>query len=277
MSRKLLCLIIILSFAILLVSPSAFAASHEQNFITFYESIIEAANKITWSSKYTFQDTEFVKDEMNGDEMVYNRAWCGDYYLVIRGYTDKTWAKSDVSVFWSNSEELTFTNGIKVGSSVDDVKAFFGEEHVQQRIPSQILVEWEEESDAGIYIFLSVENNRITSIGYRDWDNITSKMGFLFSLYDGLAFAEVTGDKVNVRESYPKGKVLFQVNKSKGDCLLVEAEFLGDGWCDVKGILNNNSLRQIPRTCYISKQFVKIRKLTIPERNLYISQYLNIH
>ena len=257
-----------------LVDGIAFAASHEENFITFAKSVDEVANKIIWSGKHNFQDVEFVKNEMDGDEMVYDRAWYSDYYLVVRKYDDKTWTKSDLSAFWSSSEALTFANGIKVGSSVDDVKAFFGKKHIWQKSPSQMIVEWEEESDAGIYIVFSVENNRITSIGYRNWDNVTSKMGFLFSLYADLAFAEITGDKVNVREDYPKGKVLFQVNKSKGDCLLVEPEAPGNGWCYVEGIVTNNSLKRNPRICYISKQFLKIRKLTVSERNLYISQYL---
>ena len=273
---KKLCLSI---FMILLLSHSAFSASHEQKFVAFLNSIIEAANKITWSGKHNFQDVEFVRNEMDGDEMVYDRAWYSDYYLVIRKYTDKTWSKSNVSDFWTNSEELTFVNGIKVGSSVDDVKAFFGKAHVWQKIPSQIVVEWEEESDAGIYIVFSVENNRITSIGYRDWDNVTSKMGFLFSLYADLAFAEVTGEKVNVREedgfhSKGKDKIAFQVSKSKRDCLLVYPETPGDGWCYIRARITNNSCKPVSSNYYISKQFLKIRKLSIAERNSYISQYL---
>ena len=97
-------------------------------------------------------------------------------------------------------------------------------------------------------------------------------------MYADLYFAEVTGDKVNVREDIGyglgKGKVSFQVSKSKRDRLLVYPENPGDGWCYVEGRVINNYFKSIPRLCYISKQFLKIRKLTISERNLYISQYL---
>jgi len=252
----------------------AFAASHEQNFMKFENSINEVANKITWSRKHNFQDVEFVENEMEGDETVYARAWYDDYYLVIRAYTDKTWSKSYVLGFWTSSEELTFASGIKVGSSISDISAFFGKSLHSSSFPNVYIVYREEESDTAGYIVFSTENNKITSIGYNSWYNMTSKMSFLFSLYADLAFAEVTGDKVNVREDYPKGKVLFQVNKSKGDCLLVVPEAPGNGWCYVEGIVTNNSLKRKARICYISKQFLKIRKLTISERNLYISQYL---
>lgn len=276
MYKKLLCITML--FAMSFFASSAFAASHEQNFITFTNSIIEAANRITWSGKHNLQDSEFVKDDMDGDEMVYDRAWYSDYYIVVRKYSDKTWAKSEVSFFWTSSEELTFAKGIKVGSSVDDIKAFFGEAHVHQRLPSKVFVDWEEESDVGIYIVFSIDNNRVTSIGYRSWDNLTSKMSFLCSLYADLYFAEVTGDKVNVRENigygFGKGEVSFQVSKSKRDCLLVHPEEPGDGWCYIGARIVNNVCKHISSNYYISKQFLKIRKLSISERNLYISQFL---
>ena len=275
--KKFFCFAIF--FAVLLLTSSmSFAASHKQNFITFLNSVTEAANKITWSGQHNFQDVEFVRNEMDGDETVYARAWYSDYYILIRKYTDKTWAKSEVSDFWTSSEELTFANGIKVGSSVDDVKAFFGKEHVWQQSPSKLIVEWEEESDAGIYLVFSVENNRITSIAYRDWYNRTSKMVFLFSLYADSEFAEVTGEKVNVRRytgyGFGKDKVLFQVSKSKGDCLLVDLDSPEKDWCFVDGRVINNSFKYEPRKCYISKKFLNIRKLSISERKSYISQYL---
>ena len=107
---------------------------------------------------------------------------------------------------------------------------------------------------------------------------MTSKMLFLFSLYYNVAFAEVIGEKVNVRKytgyELGKDKVLFQVSKSKGDCLLVDSESLEKGWCYVEGRITNNFFKREPRSCYISKQFLRIRNLTITERNLYISQFL---
>ena len=266
-------------FMTLLLVSSAFSASHEKNFEVFENSIIETANKISWSGKHNFQDVEFVRNEMEGDETVYARAWYDDYYLVIRAYTDKTWSKSYVMGFYTSSAELTFTNGIKIGSSIEDVKTFFGQEHFSYSPSSKkYTVYREEESDTAGSIVFSTENNKITSIAYEDWYNMTSKMGFLFSLYADLALAEITGEKVNVREDsgyeMGKDKVLFQVHKSKRDRLLVYPEVIGKGWCYVGGIITNNSCNPVPRSCYISKQFLKIRNLTIAERKLYFSQYI---
>ena len=265
-------------FMMLLLASSSFSASHEKNFEVFENSVIEVANNISWIGKHNFQDVEFIENEMEGDETVYARAWYDDYYLVIRAYTDKTWSKSYVMGFYTNSEELTFTDGIKVGSSIEDVKAFFGEERIFYSPSSKkYRVFREEESDTAGSIIFSTENDKITSIAYQDWYNMTSKMSFLFSLYADLAFAKVTGDKVNVREysgyEMGKDKVLFQVNKSKGDCLLVYSE-AEKGWRFVEGRITNNSYKSVLHTCYISEQFLRSRNLTIPERNLYFSQYL---
>lgn len=276
MYKKLL--YITMLFAMSFFASSAFAASHEQNFITFEKSIDEVANKITWSGKHNFQDVEFVENEMVGDETVYARAWYDDYYLVIRAYTDKTWSKSYVFGFWTSSEELTFVNGIKVGSSIEKAKAFFGKSLHPSSLKNVYLVYREEESDAPGEIIFSTENNRISSIGYITWDNMTSKMRFLYSLYDDLYFAEVTGDKVNVRENIgyglDKGKVSFQVSKSKRDRLLVYPENPGEGWCYIGARIVNNVCKPMGIHYYISRKFLKIRKLSISERNLYISQFL---
>ena len=256
----------------LICISSAFADSHQERFEVFSNSIEEVANKITWSGKHNFQDVEFVENEMDRDETVYSRAWYDDYYLVIRNYKDKNWSSSYVANFWTASEELTFANGIKVGSSIDDIRKFFGKDHVQQNSSSEIIVEWEENSDAGVYVVFSTENNRITSIGYvRGWYS-TSKMRSLYSMYSEEVFAEIKGEKVNVREDFPKGKVLFQVSQSKRDCLLVDFDY-GNGWCHVFGRIVNNSFKPV-RECYIYKQFLKTRKLTLSERKLFISQYL---
>ena len=100
-------------------------------------------------------------------------------------------------------------------------------------------------------------------------------MQFIFDLYASAIFANVAGDKVNVREDFPNGKVLFQVNKSKRDCLIVEAihhDERAKDWYHVIGRVNDNYFK--PANGYVSKKFLKVRKLKISERNLYISQYL---
>ncbi len=101
-------------------------------------------------------------------------------------------------------------------------------------------------------------------------------MNFLFNLHVFYRIADITGEKVNVRDAAPDGKVKFQVSRSKGDRLLVyRVENEDDdenGWYYVEGRIVNNSLKTLPRY-YISKRFVKTRKLTPSERKLFISQY----
>ncbi len=268
-------------FSLLLLVCPVFADSHEDNVELFAQTIIEAANQISWSSEYNFQDREFVRNEMDGDETVYQRAWYDDHYVLIRKYNDKTWSKSYVSHFWTDSDALTFSRGIKVGSSIDDVKAFFGRRHLFQKEASRKYYVYQfEESDApGGVLFFSVRNNTVTSIGYySNGENTTSKMHFLFELYSSLFFAEVKGERVNVRknEGYlGKDKVLFQVSQSRGDCLLVDPDGPSDGeWCYVYGRIVNDSLRTVP-FCYVSRQFLRPRNLTLSEKKRYFLQYLS--
>ena len=269
--KKLFCVLLFL----LLIVPAADALSpHQKKFEIFEKSINEAANKISWSGKHNFQDVEFVRDETEGDETVYARAWYADYYILIRSYTDKTWSKSSVSFFWTSSEELTFANGIKVGASIKAVRDFFGRKEVFQIAPNKYAVR--PDTDAPCDIIFSTENNRITAISYENCYNMTTKMSCLFTLYTDAALAEVKGDKVNVREDFPDGKVLFQVNKSKRDGLLVNATRHGDepdNCYHVIGRVNDNYFKPVDNG-YVAKKFLKFRKLRISERNLYISQYL---
>lgn len=275
MRSKFLCAVIM----IFLSAAPVFASSyeeHEKKFESFFNSINDAAKKISWSSEYNLQDIEFVKDEMNGDETVYARAWYDDYYVVIRHYKDNSWSGSYVSEFWTTSEELTFVNGIKVGSPFSAVESYFGREHFYGSSQKIRFVQQEEETDFGGVLMFSVEDGKIASIGYSIVDeNYTSKMEFLFDLYSNLCMGEVTGDKVNVRESAPNGKVRFQVSKSKGDRLLIDVGRVyvdAEDWYPVAGRIVNNSLKTVP-IYFISKQFVKTRKLTPSERKLFISQY----
>ena len=63
---------------ILVFTSPAFTLTDEEyqrRFEAFFNGINDAANKISWSSEYNLQDVEFVRDEMNGDETIYARAW----------------------------------------------------------------------------------------------------------------------------------------------------------------------------------------------------------
>ena len=257
----------------LLISPScSLADEHEEKFSAFWNTIEKAANQISWSGEYNLQDVDFVRNEMLGDETVYSRAWYSDYYVLIRNYSNKDWSSSYISEFWTNSEELSFAGGIKVGSPFSKIVSYFGKEHLNSNSSGIYRVFQYEESDGGGALIFTAENGRVSSIGCYILDvNQTSKMSFLFDLYSLLRIGEVAGEKVNVRESAPSGKVRFQVSESKGDRLLVYAED-SDGWYSVTGRIVNNKFRSVPG-CYVSKQFVNARKLTPSERILLISQY----
>lgn len=264
---------------IFLSAAPVFASSyeeHEKKFESFFNSINEAAKKISWSSEYNLQDVEFVKDEMNGDETVYARAWYDDYYLLIRRYRNNDWSESSVSDFWTNSEELTFADGIKAGSSFSELESYFGAEHLNQSSPAIYRVFQYEESDGGGVLIFTVEDNIIKSIAYSLLDNQTSKMNFLFDMHVFYRIADITGEKVNVRDAAPDGKIKFQVSRSKRDNFLVRSVENEDddenGWYYVEGRIANNELKTLPRY-YISRRFVKTRELTPSERKLFISQY----
>ena len=269
MRQKFLCAAV----AMILFFPALSSADdHEEKFAAFWKTIEEAANRISWSGEHNLQDVEFVRDEMFGDERVYSRAWYSDYYVLIRNYSNKDWSSSFVANFWTNSEELIFADGIKVGSPFSKVISYFGKKHLYSSSPSVYRVFQFEESDGGGALIFSVENDIVTSIGCYPLDvNQTSKMSFLFNLYSSLYVGEVTGEKVNVREYSPDGKVRFQVSRSKGDRLLVDTG-RNDGWYSVAGRITNGTLKTVPYYS-ISAQFVRVRKITPSERKLFISQY----
>ena len=275
MRSKFLCAVIM----ILLLTSPAFTLTDEEylkRFDAFFNSINEAANTISWSSEYNLQDVEFVKNEMDGDETVYARAWYDDYYLLIRRYHNNDWSKSFVSDFWTNSKELTFADGIRTGSSFSKLESYFGAEHLNQSSPAIYRVFQYEESDGGGVLIFTVEDNIIKSIAYSLLENQTSKMNFLFDMHVFYRVADITGEKVNVRDAAPDGKVKFQVSRSKKDRLLVRRveneEDEENGWYYVEGRIANNELKTLPRY-YISQRFVKTRKLTPSERESFISQY----
>ena len=200
MRSKFFCAVIMILLSVSTVFASSPYEEHQKRFEAFSKSIDDAANKISWSGEYNLQDVEFVRNEMNGDKTVYARAWYSDYYVVIRHYKDNNWSSSYVSEFWTTSEELTFINGIKVGSPFSAVESYFGKEHFYGSSQKIRYVQQEEETDFGGVLMFSVEDGKIEAIGYLIVDeNYTSKMSFLFDLYSSLYMGEVTGDKVNVR------------------------------------------------------------------------------
>lgn len=272
MRTRFLCAVVLLT---LLLCPSLSSADeHEKKFLAFWDSINKAANQISWSGEHNMQDVEFVKNEMIGDETVYSRAWYSDYYVLLRNYRNKDWSSSYITNFWTNSEELIFADGIKVGSPFSKVISYFGKNHLSSDGSRRYIVFQIEESDGGGALMFTAENGKVTSIGcYILDENQTSKMNFLFDLYSSLRVGEIIGEKVNVREfdAFGKSKVKFQVSKSKGDRLLVYPD-QNDGRYTIAGRIINNKLKILP-SYSISGEFVRVRKLTLSERKSFISQY----
>ena len=149
--RKIFASVVVMMLVVLpsYAEIAGVAGVETPGFRAFAEGIDEAANKISWSNEYNFQDVEFVKDEMYGDERVYARAWYADYYVLIRKYTGKDWSQSYITHFWTSSEELSFARGIKVGSPINDVESYFGKKRVYSSSPGTYSVAQVEESDVG--------------------------------------------------------------------------------------------------------------------------------
>lgn len=256
---------------VLLLPFCSFADDHERKFAAFWSSIEKAANSISRSGEYDIQDVEFVRDKMYGDETVYERAWYSDDYFLTRKYNGGDWSSSYLYSFWTDSGELIFADGIKVGAPFSKVESYFGKEHLFSIYSETYHVYQFEEADGGALLMFSVENGKVTSIGCNLYHNQTTRMYFLFDLYSSLRVGEVTGEKVNVREYAPSGRVKFQVSRSRGDILLVEDD--SNGWYRVAGRIVNGRLKTVPDYS-ISGQFVRVRKITTSERRLFISQYV---
>ena len=269
MRQKFLCAAVML----LLILPScSFADDHEKKFADFWSSLEKAANPISRSGEYDIQDVEFVKDEMYGDETVYARAWYSDDYFLTRKYNGRDWSGGYLYSFWTDSGEFIFADGIKVGVPLRKLESYFGKEHLFS-IGSEIYYVYQfEEADGGALLMFSLENGKVTSISCNLYHNQTSRLYFLFDLYSSFHVGEVTGEKVNVREYAPDGKIKFQVSRSRGDILLVETDD-NDGWYRVAGRIINGKLKAVPDYS-VSSQFVNVRKITPSERRLFISQYL---
>ena len=267
--QKFLCAVV----AMILFFPACSSADdHEKKFADFWSSIETATNPISRGGEYNMQDVEFVKDEMYGDETVYERAWYSDDYFLTRKYNGRDWSSSYLYSFWTNSGEFIFAEGIKVGAPLRKLESYFGKEHLFSIDSETYHVFQFEEADGGGLLMFSTENGKVTSIGCNLYHNQTSRMYFLFDLYSSFRVGEVTGEKVNVREYAPDGKIKFQVSRSKGDILLVETDD-NNGWYRVAGRIINGRLKTVPDYS-ISSQFVNVRKITPSERRLFISQYV---
>ena len=124
-------------------------------------------------------------------------------------------------------------------------------------------------------------------IQYTTVGSITSKMSLLYAFNSGeLLAADVSGQKVNVRD-YPDTSgtnVVFQVNKSKKDVLLVidnanshyHAVYnnINEGWYRVVGKISGNKFIPAEGEAYVIYKYIDIRPMTNVERNM-VSSALN--
>ena len=99
----------------------------QKNAATFFKSIGDIANQISWSTKYTHQDVVTGIFQERGEETAYLRAWADKNYILIREYFDASWSSSEVTRLFVNTNEITFAGGIKVGSSLEELKSFLGD------------------------------------------------------------------------------------------------------------------------------------------------------
>jgi hypothetical protein len=99
--------------------------------ITDHYEAVEAtaaayAQKLIAGKKYLFQDAEFILNEMDGNEAVYQRVWADKDFYVIKNYRDGKWTEdtSGVSALKIDSP-FDFGFGVKTGAKVGDIIKFF--------------------------------------------------------------------------------------------------------------------------------------------------------
>ena len=224
---------------------------------------------------------------MVADEIVYMRAWQGKGYFFIRNYENKSWSKNQLTHFYLNDKSnVNFSGRIKIGCTLDDLTAVFGDklEWSGSDRPSEWTLTTRSEWILNFYIS---SKGYVHEIQYTTVGSITSKMSLLYAFNSGeLLAADVSGQKVNVRD-YPDTSgtnVVFQVNKSKKDVLLVidnanshyHAVYnnINEGWYRVVGKISGNKFIPAEGEAYVIYKYIDIRPMTNVERNM-ISSALN--
>ena len=246
-----------LFFIILLTASVSFGNEIEEkqimkNIEDFENQIIELSKQISQTTKYDYQDEEFVENEMDGDETVYERAWKGDGYFLIRNYEDDKWSenKSWIRRFTlRENSSFNLKGEIKIGSSLNKLKKFFGD--TLQKIDSDVYY------SGDFYFYIDGSKQCVKSIEYGLRGYITSKMLLLDNLYnDNFMTVRIKGERVNVRDEPKNGNILFQVSRSKNDKLIVHKNN-EDGWFSIVFKLADNNAGIIDRQAYIRGDFLE--------------------
>ena len=250
-----------------------------KNYDDFEDEIIVLTKQISQATKYAYQDTEFVENAMDGDETVYARAWKGNGYFLIRCYEDNSWSENEswlANFILHENSSFNLKGKIKIGSSVNELKNFFGDFIQIEANQDSCYVSFDSYT-----FYFEIDNQRqcvkTISCSYRG--NITSKMGLLEALYDNnFMIVKVKGEKVNVRsEASINGRVLFQVSRSKGDKLIVRKNDY-NGWYAVDfRFTNNNNAEVINTEAYIKGDFIEREKtnFTQDEKDRLASIFMN--
>ena len=224
-------------FVILLTASVSFGNENEEeqkmkNYNDFENQIIELSKQISQTTKYAYQDVEFVENEMDGDETVYERAWKGDGYFLIRNYKNDEWSEDEsylTSFTFTENSSFNLGGKIKIGSSVEELKNFFGDFLQDNEVGSN---EYYLVGDGCWFSFyIDSAKQCLNGVSYSVRGGyMTSKMLLLNSLYDNqCTTVKIKGEKVNVRDEPKNGNILFQVSRSKNDKLIVRKND-DDGW-----------------------------------------------
>ena len=149
-----------------------------ENFEAFVTNVIEKAGALTGGKRHFDQDVEFVENEMDGDEMVYMRAWQGDGFFVIYGYLDDTWEDDYVAYFWTYDPGLRF-NGVGVGSSLADLKEIFGDILYEDPSAKSCNAMMD-----GMYLTFAMADGKVGKLRYVPEVSMTTKMGRYVEAYE---------------------------------------------------------------------------------------------
>lgn len=251
-------------FVILLTASVSFGNENEEeqkmkNYNDFENQIIELSKQISQTTKYAYQDVEFVENEMDGDETVYERAWKGDGYFLIRNYKNDEWSEDEsylTSFTFTENSSFNLGGKIKIGSSVEELKNFFGDFLQDNEVGSN---EYYLVGDGCWFSFyIDSAKQCLNGVSYSVRGGyMTSKMLLLNSLYDDqFTTVKIKGEKVNVRDEPKNGNILFQVSRSKNDKLIVRKND-DDGWYSIVFKLTDNDAGIIDRQAYIRGDFLE--------------------
>jgi hypothetical protein len=234
----------------------AIAVSDEamKNFDKFVTELIEKAHALTGERRYFYQDAEYVENEMDGDEMVYMRAWQGDGFFIICGYMDDTWKDNYLVYFWANDPKLKF-NGIGVGSSFPEMKSAF-EDILYDSSDDSCNAMWD-----GVSIAFALEDNRVKAFRLATESSITTKMNRYVEAYEQSIVAQT--DSANEEERASSVQNQNSNSKNQHDSYREDGVFVMDGTRKEKSFTGNV---YVAPSKFITSHFIQFVNILNPDR-----------